>query len=80
MTDWQNDAACRSHDPQWWFPEGWSKEKSYRIARAVCVRCPVIADCLRQVLAHPEPIGMWAGLTPDERHALRRPQRLAEAS
>ncbi len=80
MTDWQNAAACRNHDPYWWFPEGFHKEGAYRIARAVCVRCPVIADCLRHVLTTPETDGMWAALTPAERDTLRRPRPLEQAS
>jgi WhiB family transcriptional regulator, redox-sensing transcriptional regulator len=81
--DWRARAACQDYNPEWWFPTGAQyrarrREDPWRLARSVCVRCPVIEACLRHVLHQPEPEGMWAGLTPDQRQALTRP--LAEAS
>lgn len=77
LGDWVHDAACAGKPQRWWFPTEQqirqrSHEDPYLLARMTCVRCPVIADCLRHVLTSPEPLGMWAALTPEERRALAR--------
>lgn len=74
--EWAADAACAGHPQRWWFPTAEQlrqrKEDPYLLARMVCVRCPVIADCLRHALDMPEHDGMWAALTPEQREPLRR--------
>jgi WhiB family redox-sensing transcriptional regulator len=39
-------------------------------AKAVCARCPVLAQCRRHALVLPEPFGIWGGLTEEERDVL----------
>lgn len=39
-------------------------------AKAICRPCPVRVDCLRYIVAHPQPHGVVAGLTPAERTKL----------
>lgn len=71
--DWRSAAACRSVDPEWFFPSaeaGDVLEVQVRRARAVCARCPVAGECLDfalQALAH----GIAGGMTADERRDLR---------
>ena len=49
-------------------------------AKAVCARCPVVAECLAEALDR-IPDGVAGGLTEDERRALRRRhQRAASAA
>lgn len=74
---WYERAVCRGHPVGTWHPclRGETIENSYRIARAVCHRCPVRLDCLEHALTHGEPYGMWGGTTPDERRAIRRQRR-----
>lgn len=43
-------------------------------AKAVCARCPVVAQCLAAALAMNE-IGIWGGMTEEERRILRRRRR-----
>lgn len=71
---WQDDAACRLHNPEMWFPHGSTSRKVdvYAEARAICLGCPVLADCLRYVLTTREDDGMWAALTPEQRADLYR--------
>ena len=43
-------------------------------AREICMRCPVIAQCLRVGLR--EEFGIWGGTTPKQRAKIRREQQL----
>ena len=72
---WRDDAACRQHNAELWFPNhqpGRGTADVYADARAVCITCPVIADCLEHVLTTREDHGMWAALTPEQRANLYR--------
>ena len=39
-------------------------------AKAICARCPVISNCLKDALANNEPFGVWGGMSADERYRL----------
>jgi hypothetical protein len=71
---WADQALCAEVDPELWFPE---KGESARPAKQVCARCPVRRPCLDYALATGEPNGIWGGLTPPQRRALRRRQAAA---
>lgn len=43
-------------------------------AREICMRCPVIAQCLRVGLR--EEFGIWGGTTPEQRRKIRRQQQI----
>lgn len=72
--DWQMRAACRDIDSSVFFhPEnerGAAKEERDRLAKRVCVRCPVIQECRRHALSVREPYGVWGGLSVAERAGL----------
>jgi WhiB family transcriptional regulator, redox-sensing transcriptional regulator len=70
-TDWMDDRACRDEDPELFFPLGESDAFADQIveAKAVCVRCPVIEQCLRFGAAQSD--GIFGGLTAGERRAMR---------
>lgn len=38
-------------------------------AKAVCAGCTVFGECAEWVGRFPQPVGIWAGMTPVERHA-----------
>lgn len=72
MYQWQELAACRETDTEWFFFEDreQGEERSPNrndLAKTVCARCPVIRECLAHALAVPEPYGVWGGTTPKER-------------
>ena len=64
---WMDDALCIQSDPEAWFPD---KGESPRLAKLVCSRCPVRADCLSYALTRRERFGVWGGLTERERRPL----------
>jgi WhiB family redox-sensing transcriptional regulator len=73
---WRDRAACRSADPELFFPVGNDGPALVGIAaaKAICARCPVIAECLSFALvAVPE--GIAGGLTVEERRGLRAQRR-----
>ena len=42
------------------------------MAKALCARCPVVAECLDHALTVREPFGVWGGLNQTEREHLLR--------
>lgn len=75
MTDWRHRAACRTEDPELWFPVGDSAPAKLqtRQAKAVCqTRCPVKDQCLHWALENGIDAGVWGGLSEDERRAMKR--------
>ncbi|MGL4177518.1 MAG: WhiB family transcriptional regulator [Dermatophilaceae bacterium] len=75
--DWQVAALCAQVDPELFFPEDGG---SAREALAVCLRCPVRAQCLEAALARGERFGVWGGMTPGRLARLRRERRIAARS
>lgn len=67
--NWRLAAACRSIDPDLFFPVS-SKGKSAEdvaAAKAVCGRCLVQRECLTFALRTRQAHGIWGGLTEEER-------------
>lgn len=44
-------------------------------AATVCVACPALRDCAAYVMAHPEPAGVWAAMTPKQRRKAERDRK-----
>jgi hypothetical protein len=72
--DWRDRAACRgSTDAELFFPTaeaGPARAAQVAAAKAICARCPVIAECLAEALVR-IPYGICGGLTESERRRLR---------
>ncbi|MGW7359425.1 WhiB family transcriptional regulator [Streptomyces sp. NPDC054802] len=69
--DWSQHGLCRSEDPEDFF-----KAAQEQYAKSICLRCPVLVSCQREVMAvesgQSEEVrwGVVAGLTAAERAAL----------
>lgn len=78
---WRSAAACRSADPDMFFPiseSGPAREQTAK-AKAVCATCPVRRECLGFALRTGQMHGIWGGTTEYERAAAwRRASRLKE--
>jgi hypothetical protein len=59
--EWRIRAACRSHDPEDWFPRPGQQARTYR-ALVVCASCPVTAQCAALALRTKAKDGIWAGV------------------
>jgi WhiB family transcriptional regulator, redox-sensing transcriptional regulator len=72
--DWRADGACRTADPDLFFPVAVGAVANRQIAKAlrICGGCPVRQQCLDFALRAPEPAGVWGGTTPEQRARDRR--------
>jgi WhiB family transcriptional regulator, redox-sensing transcriptional regulator len=69
VVSWEENARCRSHDPEMFFAPGIRTERK---AKAICGRCPVQQECLRFALASRTEFGIWGGLNGKERRRVLR--------
>ena len=64
--------ACQTADPEAWWPDVKDAyAKPARMAVAACRACPAAGPCLTYALAADHRYGIWGGLLPHERRALR---------
>jgi len=80
MTTLQEDprAACRGHDPAYWFPEGYDHNNTPAAleAKRICHTCPLEAACLKYALTMERRMnvqgraGIWGGKDEVERYEL----------
>lgn len=71
---WRSVAACRSADPDLFFPiseSGPAAEQAMK-AKAICAACQVRRECLAFALRTGQVHGIWGGTTEDERAVVRR--------
>ena len=71
---WRNQAACRSSDPELFFPTGstGSYVAQIREATSICRACPVQGPCLQFALETNQEAGIWGGTDEEERRKVRR--------
>jgi WhiB family redox-sensing transcriptional regulator len=70
---WRSAGACRSADPDLFFPisdSGPAREQAAK-AKAICATCPVRRECLAFALRTGQVYGIWGGTTEHERTAVR---------
>jgi len=73
-TEWRAAGACRSADPELFFPiaQGSAADRQISTALRVCAGCPVRQQCLDFAMQSGEAHGIWGGTTADERIRARR--------
>ena len=64
--NWRELAACRSAEPELFFPAEGAER-----AKAVCGTCAVRRECLQFALATGQPYGVWGGMSAHERRVAR---------
>jgi WhiB family transcriptional regulator, redox-sensing transcriptional regulator len=71
---WRSAAACRSADPELFFPISHAGPALEQVAdaKAICAACPVQRECLAFALQTEQVHGIWGGMTEQERAARRR--------
>jgi len=69
---WIVHAACAGEPTDLFFPED---DEAAALARSICGRCSVRAECISYAVAIPSLDGIWGGLTRQERSHLRRNRR-----
>jgi WhiB family transcriptional regulator, redox-sensing transcriptional regulator len=63
---WRQFAACRSADPELFFPVTASGRQEEE-AKAICAGCSVRSQCLTFATLTSQEHGIWGGLTDEER-------------
>ncbi len=66
--DWAPQAACGKAEPDALFVQGAAQQQ----AKQICLRCPVVAECLADALDNRTGFGVWGGKTERERRAMLR--------
>jgi WhiB family redox-sensing transcriptional regulator len=76
--NWRSRAACRTEEPELFFPVGTSGPALVQqaLAKSVCRRCPVMIQCRTWALTTGQAAGVWGGMSEDERRAVRRRERV----
>jgi WhiB family transcriptional regulator, redox-sensing transcriptional regulator len=64
-TDSAASPACAKYPAEWWFDPA-----RFSTAVEICGRCSMRGHCLDQALRTGERLGVWGGLTPEQRAAL----------
>ena len=83
LRPWTDAAACRSVDPELFFPVGRADYQNslaqVQEAKEVCRQCPVLDACRAWALTYPRlaEFGVWGGTTEQERRTERSRTRLA---
>lgn len=72
---WADRGACRDADPELFFPSRESSPAQVVAAKRICGGCPVLKQCGDYAVAAGERIGIWGGMTGDERREIRREAR-----
>lgn len=57
---WRDSALCAQTDPDSFFPPPGGTGSA---AKAICKRCPVIAECFEFAVSNGETEGVWAALS-----------------
>ncbi|MCU1660558.1 MAG: WhiB family transcriptional regulator, redox-sensing transcriptional regulator [Pseudonocardiales bacterium] len=72
--NWRHQAACRTVEPELFFPIGTSGPALGQLAQAksVCRACPVLNECLAWALESGQNSGVWGGMSEDERRRLQQ--------
>ncbi|MET8864643.1 WhiB family transcriptional regulator [Nonomuraea sp. NPDC004580] len=78
---WSDRAACRTADPELFFPLTYNDAKQIKRAKSFCHACPALQDCLNYALDNPDRTtdGIWGGTTPEERRRIRLAERTTAA-
>ena len=80
--NWRSAAACRSADPDLFFPISAAGPAARQIDRAkmICAGCVVRRECLEFAVSHEQNYGIWGGTTADDRQRDRRRRRRRAAA
>lgn len=75
---WRQFAACRSADPELFFPAPGPGLRQGEEAKVICAGCLVRSQCLAFATLTRQEHGIWGGLTEEERRTPGNGQSPAE--
>ena len=65
-----DEGACHDMHPDAFHPASQDHD-AIAAAQAICAHCPIRLDCLALALANPDALGIWGGLTHEQRVSQR---------
>lgn len=68
--EWQIGGICRNMDPEFFFPEGKAMSNQARVAKRICLECPIMRECRNWALSRGEEFGVWGGLSEKDRRGI----------
>jgi WhiB family redox-sensing transcriptional regulator len=68
------NALCKEIGIEFFFPEK-GHEQDAQVAKSICIKCPVIKECLEWGLHH-ESHGIWGGTNERQRRGLRKKRKI----
>ena len=79
-SSWWNMAACRSADPEMFFPISSTGAGRAHVAgaKAVCARCGIRQRCLDYAIDTHQAYGVWGGTSEEERRRIAGRRRRLE--
>jgi WhiB family redox-sensing transcriptional regulator len=69
VMEWVQHGPCGKAEPDALFVQGGAAQ---RVAKRLCLGCPVIAECLADALDNRTEFGVWGGMTERQRRELLR--------
>lgn len=72
--DWKDEANCRNMDTELFFPGLGGNVPQF--VKEVCAECTVSEECLWYANETSADYGVWGGMSPRERQAWRRKNRV----
>lgn len=81
-TGWRELGSCHDSDPNLFYPLGRGVAALEQIeeAKTLCRTCPSREPCLAFALSTHQELGVWGGMSADERRRLLRSRRTSMAS
>lgn len=73
MENWKNKAACKESKSEFFYcdsPDRSVNLKRESIAKSICRKCPVAAECLFDAISRKEIYGIWGSFGPRERSVI----------
>jgi WhiB family redox-sensing transcriptional regulator len=73
MSDWTSKAACKDLGSENFFYDSADKNDNNikeSLAKNICRKCPVAAECLMHAIDADEKYGIWGSFAPRERNIL----------
>lgn len=79
---WRELGSCRDRDPNLFYPlgRGLAALEQIEEAKTFCRACPSREPCLAFALSTRQELGVWGGMSADERRRLLRARRASVAS
>lgn len=70
---WRESAKCKNEDVNLFMS---NSKQEINDAKAICIGCPVLKQCLDYAITNDIPYGVWGGTSQSERKSMKRKARI----